>query len=65
MKSTIKRLTDKNFGFIAAENSDKDIFFHASKLVDVNFSDLEVGDEVTFDVENSEKGPAAVNVQRA
>lgn len=64
MKSTIKRLTDKNFGFIASENSDKDIFFHGNNLVDVDFRDLQVGDEVTFEVENTEKGPSAVNVQR-
>lgn len=64
MKSTIKRLTDKHFGFIASETPGKDIFFHGNNLVDVDFSDLQVGDEVTFDIENSEKGPAAVNVQR-
>ena len=65
MKSTIKRLTDKGFGFITSEDQDKDLFFHSNSLVDVQFSELEVGDEVTFDVEKSEKGPNAVNVQRA
>jgi CspA family cold shock protein len=65
MKSTIKRLTDKGFGFIASENSDRDLFFHSNNLVDVQFSELQVGDEVTFDIEQSEKGPNAVNVQRA
>jgi CspA family cold shock protein len=65
MKSTIKRLTDKGFGFIDSENSDRDLFFHSNNLVDVQFSELQVGDEVTFDIEQSEKGPNAVNVQRA
>ena len=65
MKSTIKRLTDKGFGFIASEDQDKDLFFHGNNLVDVQFEELNEGDEVTFDVEQSEKGPNAVNVQRA
>ena len=65
MKSTIKRLTDKGFGFITSEDQDKDLFFHGNNLVDVQFEELNEGDEVTFDVEQSEKGPNAVNVQRA
>jgi len=64
MKSTIKRLTDKGFGFITSEDQDKDLFFHGNSLVDVQFSELEVGDEVSFDVEQSDKGPNAVNVKR-
>ena len=64
MKSTIKRLTDKGFGFITSEDQDKDLFFHGNNLVDVQFEELREGDEVTFDVEQSEKGPNAVNVQR-
>ncbi len=65
MKSTIKRLTDKHFGFIESVDQGKDIFFHGNNLVDVQFDDLNEGDEVTFDIEQSEKGPNAVNVQRA
>lgn len=65
MKSTIKRLTDKGFGFIASEGGDKDLFFHSNNLVGVQFNELQEGDEVTFEVEQSEKGPNAVNVQRA
>jgi CspA family cold shock protein len=65
MTGTIKRLTDKGFGFIATDESDKDIFFHSSALVDVMFNDLNEGDAVTFEVEDSDKGPRAVNVTRA
>lgn len=65
MTGTIKRLTDKGFGFIATDESDKDVFFHSSALVDVMFNDLNEGDAVTFDVEDSDKGPRAVNVARA
>ena len=65
MKGTIKRLTDKGFGFITPEGQEKDVFFHSSALVDVTFNDLREGDKVSFEVEDSEKGPRAVNVQRA
>jgi len=66
MNGTIKRLTDKGFGFIASDDSpDKDIFFHSSALQGVEYNDLNEGDAVTFDVEEAEKGPRAVNVQKA
>ena len=41
MTGTIKKLTDKGFGFIAAEGLQKDIFFHSKGLVGVQFSDLQ------------------------
>lgn len=65
MNGTIKTKTDKNFGFIAAEGQEKDLFFHATSLVDVTFDELKVGDAVTFKVEQSEKGPRAAQVKRA
>lgn len=65
MNGSIKRLTDRGFGFIAPEGQDKDVFFHSSALVDVTFDELRDGDKVTFDMEDSEKGPRAVNVRRA
>ncbi|PIX61958.1 cold-shock protein [Candidatus Uhrbacteria bacterium CG_4_9_14_0_2_um_filter_41_50] len=65
MNGTIKRLTDKGFGFIAIEGEEKDLFFHSSSLVDVGFDELREGDAVTFDTEDSEKGPRAINVARA
>ncbi|MEK7105500.1 MAG: cold shock domain-containing protein [Patescibacteria group bacterium] len=64
MIGSIKRLTDKGFGFIAPEGGEKDVFFHSSSLVDVQFDDLRVDDKVSFEVEESDKGPRAVNVQR-
>ena len=63
MQGTIKKLTDKNFGFISQEGEEKDLFFHASQLDGVEFSELQEGDNVTFEVEDSEKGPRAANVQ--
>jgi len=65
MQGTIKKLTDKNFGFITQEDSEKDLFFHASELVDVDFSELREGDAVTFEVNDSPKGPAATQVKKA
>lgn len=66
MKGTIKSLiTEKNFGFITPEEGTKDVFFHATGLQGMQFSDLHTGDAVTFEVEESEKGPRAINVARA
>ncbi|EKD32937.1 MAG: putative cold shock protein scoF [uncultured bacterium] len=64
MKGTIKTLTDRGFGFIAREGEAKDLFFHSKDLVGVTYDELKVGDEVTFEVVDGEKGPAAVNVSR-
>jgi len=65
MQGTIKKLTDKNFGFIAQDGADKDLFFHANELVDVDFSELREGDAVTFEVTDTPKGQAAVQVKKA
>jgi len=65
MKGTIKKLTDKGFGFISSEGQEKDLFFHSNSLVGVQYSELHEGDEVTYETEQSDKGPNAVNVQRA
>lgn len=65
MTGTIKRLTDKGFGFISVEGNDKDTFFHSNSLVGVQYNDLHEGDTVSFEIEQSPKGPSAVNVQRA
>ena len=66
MNGKIKRLTDKGFGFISSdENPGKDVFFHSSALQGVEFNELQEGDAVTFDTEESEKGPRAINVKRA
>lgn len=65
MTGTIKTLTEKGFGFIAAEGLEKEIFFHSSALVGVSYDQLAVGNTVSFDTEDSDKGPRAVNVQLA
>ena len=65
MTGTIKKLTDKGFGFITGEGLSKDLFFHGNALVGVQFSELHEGDAVTFETEESPKGMNAVNVKRA
>jgi len=65
MQGTIKKLTDKNFGFIAQGEGAEDLFFHANNLEGVDFSQLREGDTVTFEIEKTPKGNAAVNVKKA
>lgn len=65
MKGSIVRKRDEGYGFIKPAEGEKDVFFHASALVDIAFDDLKEGDVVTFDVEEGPKGPAAANIQRA
>lgn len=61
----IKKLTDRGFGFISGEGLQKDLFFHSKSLVGVRFEELQEGDAVTFETQDSPKGMNAVNVQRA
>jgi len=65
MQGTIKKLTDKNFGFIAQEDGGKDVFFHASELEGIDFSSLREGDAVSFEINDTPKGVAAVKVRKA
>ena len=65
MQGTIKKLTDKNFGFISQGDAGKDLFFHANELDGTDFSELREGDAVTFEVKDTPKGPAATQVKKA
>ncbi len=64
MTGKIKSLRE-GFGFITPDGESKDVFFHLSGLIDVQFDELQIGDVVSFETEQSEKGPRAVNVMRA
>ena len=61
MNGTIKRMTDKGFGFIAAPDGNE-YFFHQSACSTVRFDDLREGQNVTFTVGQGPKGPRAENV---
>ncbi len=65
MTGTIKTLMDRGFGFIAREGEAKDLFFHSKDLNGVTFDELKVGDVVSFEVVQGDKGPSAKNVTRA
>jgi len=65
MNGTIKTKTDRGFGFISREGETKDLFFHSKDLSGVTFDELQVGDVVTFEVVDGQKGPSAKNVKRS
>ena len=60
-QGTIKKLTDKGFGFIASEAGE--LFFHNSALDGVSFDDLREGQAVEFTEGEGPKGPRAENVR--
>jgi len=62
MKGTVKFFNEmKGFGFIAAEDG-KEVFVHQSALEEG--LTLHENDSVTFDVEEGDRGPKAVNVKK-
>ena len=63
-EGTIKRLTDKGFGFIDVR-SEKDLFFHSSSLEGVSYDELQEGQLVTYTEGQGQKGPCAENVKLA
>ncbi|MEJ2588048.1 MAG: cold-shock protein [Deltaproteobacteria bacterium] len=54
----------KGYGFIEQEDG-PDVFVHFSGINGTGFKTLREGDQVSFDIEQGEKGPAAVNVSVA
>jgi len=57
-----KVVRERGFGFIS-DTDGKEVFFHQSGLVEVQFDALKEEDNVEFEIEESPKGPRAVNVR--
>ena len=55
------------YGFITVldDNLNKDVFVHHTAVREAGLKYLNEGDELTFEVENGEKGPSAVKLQKA
>jgi len=60
-EGTIKKLTDKGFGFINTDGTN-DLFFHSSSVQGVTFDQLNEGERVTYTEGQGPKGPRAENV---
>ena len=64
-KGTVKWFNpDKGFGFITSEDG-QDVFAHFSQIQTSGFKTLDEGQKVTLDVEAGQRGPQAVNIEKA
>lgn len=64
MTGKVKKFNkEKGFGFIHAEDN-QDYFFHYSSLVMDGFKTVTEGQDVSFDIEPSDRGPRATNIQK-
>ena len=55
----------KGYGFIKREDKEKDIFVHFSAVKNSGLKYLKEGEQLMFEVEYSDKGPSAINLQKA
>ncbi|MDM7861213.1 cold-shock protein [Alteromonas sp. ASW11-36] len=53
---------DKGFGFLTPSEGGKDVFVHFRSIVSGGYKSLTEGQEVSFTIEQSQKGPQAANV---
>jgi cold shock protein len=61
---TVKWFSDeKGFGFITPDEAGKDLFVHHSAIQSNGYRSLAEGQKVTYDAEQGQKGPQAVNVR--
>ncbi|MGC7559612.1 transcription antiterminator/RNA stability regulator CspE [Pasteurella sp. PK-2025] len=55
--------SDKGFGFITPTDGGKDLFVHFSGIIGSNYRTLNEGDRVEYTVQDSQRGPSAIDVQ--
>ena len=66
IRGKVKWFNDaKGFGFATPDDGSKDVFVHYSSIQADGFKSLKEGDAIEFEVEQTDKGPKAVNVRRA
>ncbi|WP_428898096.1 cold shock protein (beta-ribbon(,) CspA family) [Parelusimicrobium proximum] len=64
-KGKVKWFNDqKGYGFVTPEDGSKDLFVHYQEIQGEGFKTLSEGQEVEFDIVESEKGPKAVNIRK-
>ncbi len=61
-EGTIKRLTDRGFGFIETADG-TDMFFHMSSVEGTTFDQLQESNRVSFEIGQGPKGPRAEQVR--
>jgi cold shock protein len=54
----------KGYGFIVQDNGEKDVFVHHSAVLMEGYRSLNEGERVEYEIEQTPKGPAAVNVRK-
>ena len=65
LNGTVKWFNDaKGYGFIKREDNEKDVYVHFSAVQNSGLKYLKKGEQLTFEVENSDKGISAVNLQK-
>ena len=62
-QGTIKKLTDRGFGFIEGASDGTELFFHHTSVEGTSFEELREGDTVEYTVGKGPKGPRAENVK--
>jgi CspA family cold shock protein len=64
MEGTVKFFHDKKgYGFISNDDLEDDVFFHISEVE--GEEELEEGAEVAFETEEGDRGPEAIDVEKA
>ena len=65
LKGTVKWFNGKKgYGFIERDDKEKDVFVHMSAVKDSGVGYLDEGDVLSFDIEDGQKGPSAVNLKK-